>query len=147
MSNKPRNYQKELEAILDGIADYIETAPGAHLLEDSRADGEDPSRTAQELRSTLLQSVTDFEQRKLSAARRIYEQRVAAIDKKRHTLPDTAEERRQQLYAVLGRKPEFGVALTAQYRDFVEMTDEDVESALMELAELGVLDDLEQNDA
>ncbi len=143
MSNKPRDFKKELHGILDGLADHLESAPGQELVEDVRASGEDPSETASRVKRALLRSVTDFEQRKLRAARQAYEQRLAAMEEKRaYVLPGTAAGRREQLYAVLSMKPEMGQALTTRYRDFSEMTDEDVESALRELAELGVLGDL-----
>ena len=45
MSNKPRDYKREVDSILDGLADYIEQAPGDDLLEHARAEGEDPSLT------------------------------------------------------------------------------------------------------
>jgi len=144
MDDKIRNYQKELEAILDGLADYIETVPGEHLLEDARAGGEDLKQTVDLGKATLLQAVTDFEQKKLKAARRAYEERIAAMEATSHVLPDDPRERRQQLFAMLGQKPDIGAAFTARHRDFSKMTDDDVESALKELAELGVLYDVEK---
>jgi len=142
MSNKPREDKRELDSILAGLADYIEQGPGDDLLEDARAEGEDPSQTAERIKMLLLRAVTNFEQSKLRAARIAYEESVAAIEKKSFPFSDKPFERRQQLNALLSRNPQLGAALTARHRDFVEMTDEDVESALKDLADLGVLDDL-----
>jgi hypothetical protein len=142
MSNKPRDYQNELDALFEGVADYIEHAPGVELLEDARAAGEDPNETDGQVKELLLRAVTDFEQSKLRASRIAYKKNVAAIDKKAYSLSAEPAERRQQLYFLLGRNPELGAAFTARHRDFVNISDEDVEGALKDLADLGALDDL-----
>ena len=144
MSNKPQNYKKELDAILDGLADYVEQAPGDHLLEDAIAAGEDPNQTDKRVKAALLQAITNFEQSKLRAARAAYEKRVASIENRPFRFSDGPLARRQQLCFLLDRNPELGAAFTARHRDFVEMTDDDVESALRDLADLGVLDDMGQ---
>jgi hypothetical protein len=142
MSNKPREYQNELDALFDALADYIEHAPGVDLLEDARATGEDPNETDGQVKDLLLRAVTDFEQSKLRAARIAYEKNVAAIEKKPYSFSDEPAERRQQLYFLLGRNPELGAAFTARHRDLVNISDEDVEGALKDLADLGALDDI-----
>jgi hypothetical protein len=141
MSNKARDSRRKWNAILEELADYIETAPANDLLEDARAAGKDPAQTAAEVKRILLDAVTGFEQRKLRAAREAHQQRVRSMSTRSYSLPESAAERRAMLYGLFARNPEMGAVLTTQHRNFEEMTDQEVESALQELAELGFLEE------
>ena len=55
-------------------------------------------------------------------------------------LPTSSGERRQLLEAVIARHQQADRMLTAQHRDFKEMTDDDVESWLQQFGALGLLD-------
>jgi hypothetical protein len=56
-------------------------------------------------------------------------------------LPESAEERRHLLQGVLRERPQFQeIVMTAQHREFGELTDEDVTSFLRQLRILGLLD-------
>jgi hypothetical protein len=56
-------------------------------------------------------------------------------------LPESATERRQLLRGVLRERPEFQeIVMTAQHREFSELTDDDVASFLRQLKILGLLD-------
>ncbi len=140
MSNKAQASKRKWNAILDGLADYVETAPAENLLEDARSAGKDPAETAVEMKSILLDAVTGFEQRKLKAARRVHEERVRSMSTRSYSVPASADERRAVLFGLFARNPEMGAVLTTQHRNFKEMTDEEVASALNELAELGLLE-------
>lgn len=141
MSSKARDSRRRWNAVLDGLADYIETAPANDLLEDARAAGKDPAQTAADVKRVLLDAVTGFEQQKLRAAREAHQQRVRSMTTKSYSLPESAAERRSMLYGLFVRNPEMGAVLTTQHRNFEEMTDQEVESALQELAELGFLEE------
>ena len=68
--------------------------------------------------------------------------RVAAMFKDDFPLPRSADERREMLNAFFASRPDIGSALlTAQHREFSELTDADVEDTLRQLKELGALDD------
>ncbi len=95
---------------------------------------------AQEVKSSLLAGIKRFEQRKLQAAREAYKTRTGA-QRKQFALPSTPEGRREQLLAILASKPQMQAMLTVQHRDFESLTDDDIQSALEELSELGVFDD------
>lgn len=141
MSNKAQHFKQKWNAILDGLADHIEIAPAENLLEDARAAGKDPAETAAEIKNILLEAATGFEQRKLNAARRVHEERVRSMSTRSYSLPANAEERRAVLFGLFAGNPEMGAVLTTQHRNFKEMTDEEVASALKELAELGLLEE------
>lgn len=141
MSDKQRDYRKELEGILDGLAESIEAATPEETLADAQAAGENPEAIANNVKKTLLDAVKRFEQRKLEAARQAYRLRATDSGPKKFCLPDTPHERRRWLFAVFRSKPRLGEVLTIQHRSFEDLSDEDVQTALEELAELGFLDD------
>jgi hypothetical protein len=141
MSDNQRDYRKESEGILDGLAESIEAATPEELLEDTRLGDEDPVTVARHVEETLLNAVKKFEQKKLEAARQAYQLNAISRAPKNCCLPDTPHERRRRLLAVFQSRPRLGEVLTIQHRSFEDLSDEDVQSALEELAELGFLDD------
>ena len=84
---------------------------------------------------------------KLREAERIYKQKVARLKDNRFELPKSQVDRRNLLAAVFAAKPDIqSLMLTAQHRDFDQLTDSDVESSLKQLAYLGVLDSFTSKD-
>jgi hypothetical protein len=145
MSSDRRDAKKELDAILESLLDAIETAPPEEIAEDLRATGQDISKIADDVKSSLLAGVKHFEQRKLREAREAYKVRTRNPVVK-YMLPSTPEARRNQLLGVFTQRPEMRAMLTAQHRDFDSLADKDIASALQQLAELGVFDDTDGND-
>lgn len=141
MADEGRDSRKELEGILDGLAELMETATPDEILEDSQAAGENSKVVADKIKTKLLQAVRRFEQKKLEAARQAYQLHAMNSAPKKYCLPDTPHERRRWLFAVFQSKPRLGEVLTIQHRSFEDLSDEDVRTALEELAELGLLDD------
>lgn len=144
MSDKQRDYRKELEGILDGLAESIEAATPEEILEDAQAAGENPHIVADNVKTKLLHALKRFEQKKLEAARQAYQLHATSCAPKKNCLPDTPHERRRCLSAVFKTMPRLGEVLTIQHRSFEDLSDEDVQTALEELAELGFLDDWAQ---
>jgi len=65
---------------------------------------------------------------------------MAAMFERKYYLPESSEERRAMLLGFLNNNPDVGNAiLTTQHRGFEELSDEDVESYLKQLFELGAL--------
>jgi hypothetical protein len=146
MAEKPRDYEGELRAIMDALAESVAEASDADLLAEAREAGEDPARTAERVRAVLRRAAKAYDQRRLREAQRAYEERVRSIRARPYVMPKTPESRRKLFTAVMTRKPELGEALvTAQHRDFTDLTDADIQSCLEQLAALGVLDDFEQS--
>jgi len=141
MVNKPRSESERLGRILDRLAEYIETASGAQLLEDARLEGRDPAKTVKRVKGLLRQAVNTHSLRQLKKAQEGYEESVTAMKSRFVELPATPERRRSLLEAILSQQPALRPAFTFQNRDFTELTDEDVENHLRKLALLGVLDD------
>ncbi len=144
MSDNQRDYRKELEGILDGLAESIETATPEEILEDTQAGGEDSEAVARRVQETLLNAVKQFEQKKLQAARQAYRLHAPESELAKLFVAGTPHERRRQLAVVFRSKPRLAEVLTIQHRSFEDLSDHDVQAALEELAELGFLDDWAQ---
>jgi hypothetical protein len=133
--------QRPLDGFFDGLAESIADEDPVELLEEARAAGQNPGMIAEDLKRTLWHVLKKFEQRKLEAARESYRQHSASeLTKNAHIAP-TLDGRKRQLFTILESNPEIGAVLTTQHREFASLSDEDVESALADLAELGFLDD------
>jgi hypothetical protein len=143
MSEQERNYEEELRAILYALADSVADMSDAEIVAEVREGGDDPKASADRVRSLLLDASKSYQQRHLREAQKQYERRIAAMRERKYSLPSSPEARRSLLAAVFARKPEMQLALlTAQHREFRNLTDADIENCLKQLDELGVLDEL-----
>ena len=59
----------KLEMLLDDLAKSFEAASPEELLAEAKAAGQDTEKIANQVKSTLLDAIRKFEQRKLHAAR------------------------------------------------------------------------------
>src|SRR5258708_9122927 len=143
MCSDRRDAKRDLDAILESLVDAIAATPAEEIAEEARAGGEDLNAVADEVKGSLLAGVKRFEQRKLQAAREAYRLR-AGSQGQRYALPPTPEARRNQLFSILNAKPNQNAILTAQHRNFENLTDQDIQSSLEDLLELGVFDDLDK---
>ena len=142
---KPQSYEKELQAIMYALAESVAEASDEDILTEMQEEGENPEVAAERVRNVLLGAVKDFRQRRLVEAQRQYELHIATMEKKNYILPTSTGERRKLLDLVLSRQPVMRSALlTSQYRDFKDLTDDDVGSYLRQLQELGALDDISE---
>ena len=134
--------EEKARRVLEAIAESVAEAGDEEILEDMRAEGEDPPAIAQEVRSALLRGVTAYKKTRLLAAKKQHDKQVEELRGKAFRLPDTPAAMRALLSRVLTLAPEYKAALlTAQYRDLSDLSDEDVRQHLIQLAHLGVLED------
>ena len=143
MSDKAKSGGERLDRILDGLGEYIRNAPGDELLEDARSEGRDPAKTAARVKGLLRQVVKGHQQKQLKKAEEDYEREVASIRSRDIILPKSPERRRNLLAAIFSQQPQLQAAFTFQNRGFSELTDQDIENHLRQLALLGVLDDIQ----
>jgi crotonobetainyl-CoA:carnitine CoA-transferase CaiB-like acyl-CoA transferase len=136
--------RRPLDGILEGLADSVADEDPAELVSEAQAAGQNPETIVKKMKEAVSSAIKKFEQKKLQAAREAYRLHAAPGPKIRIKIASTPEERRRQLSEIGRDKPEIAAALTAQYRDFESLSDEDVESTLEDLAELGFLDDSDQ---
>ena len=138
MSDKARNYEQELANIMDNLAESVFDMSDDEVRAEMKENGE----STDYVRSVLRQAVRNYQQKPLIEAQQRYDDRIAALSKKKFSLPESIQEMRRMLNSVLTSNPAIGSALlTAQNRDFNDLPDEEVPGYLRQLFELGVLDD------
>ena len=147
MSNKSRDYDLELFNVMNALGDVEWEMSEDELVAELRAEGEDIETEGEHVREAFRTAIKEYRKAPLRAAQKKYEQHLAEILKKNFHLPDSAAERRNLLSRYLASKPEFSSSLlTAQHREFKDLTDTDVESYLKQLMELGALDSFSEGE-
>ena len=141
MPNRSRDYELELFNVMNALADVEWEMSESEILDELRGDGRDLETEAESVREIFRRAVKEFRQAPLRDAQKRYEQRVSNICKRDFRLPNSASERRELLSAFMAQTPDFGNSiLTAQHREFKDLTDIDVESYLNQLMELGAIE-------
>lgn len=141
MPNKSRDYELELFNVMNALGDLEWEMSESELLHELRDEGKDLETEADLVRGLFRMAIKEYRQAPLREAQKKYELRVSKIVKRDFSLPESAAERRNLLSGFLTRKPEFGSSLlTAQHREFKDLTDADVESYLRQLMELGAFE-------
>ncbi len=142
MPKRPQDYRGELREVMNALAEAVAEASAEEILAEAQEAGLDLEAEAESVRAILRRSVEKFRKRKLEQARRDYELAASALFTKKYSLPETPRERRSLLTNILTAKPQMQGMLTVQFRELDQLSDEDIESSLRKLAELGMLDDL-----
>ena len=137
-----RDISLELWRVMEALADSTEGATADELAEALGLGEQESRELAEDTRNLLLSSVSRFKKRRLADTREAYEASVVEYRSKVRRVPSGATGRmRDLLESVFKAEPELQLALTAQFRDFGELSDADVESAVQQLVALGVLDE------
>lgn len=137
MSDKPRDYNKELANIMNAMAESTLDMTDDEIESEIREEGRDPDAVAERVRDVLRKAVKDCQQRPLLEAQKRYDERVTALRSKKYQIPDSLDEQRKMISTILTSNPRLGSGiLTAQFRDFNDLADEDVGSYLKQLLEL-----------
>ena len=142
MPKKPRDYRGDLREVMNALAEAVAEASDEEIQAEAQETGLDLEAEAESVRALLRRSVEKFKRRKLEQARRDYELAASALFTKAYHLPETPQERRSLLTNILAAQPQMQGMLTVQFRELEQLSDEDIESSLRKLAELGMLDDL-----
>jgi hypothetical protein len=133
-------HEEEVMHLLFGLADWVAEASPTEMLEEAEQHRVNLLDEAEEVRGILRSAGRRYLQRKLRKSRQAYETAITEMHAKRYDLPESAVERRQLLNTVLRDRPDFQpIVMTAQHRNFSELTDEDVASFLKQLKDLGLL--------
>jgi hypothetical protein len=127
---------------MNALAEAVAEVSDQELLAEASEAGIDLEAEAESVRALLHRSVDKLKKRKLEQARRDYELASTALFEKKYKLPETPREKRELLTNILLARPQMQGMLTVQFRELDQLSDEDIESSLRKLAELGVLDDL-----
>jgi hypothetical protein len=129
----------EMERLMNALAETVAEASSEEVLEDVRIRGGNPTLVAMRTRSQMEQVVKAF---KMRTALEAYERKVEAFKQRPNKLPESIEEKRRLLSSLLASRPTLQSAFTLQFRESdgrgeEALTDEEVESFLRQLLELG----------
>jgi hypothetical protein len=137
-----KNEERKLAALLNGIAESVVQASDEEIISEVESEGLDVSREAERIRNLLKSSVTEFKKQRLAESKDEYKRKVAALNKSNVQRPNSSEERRGLLKKILEWKPMYQQKLvTAQYRNFEGLSQDDIDSLLKQFTELGILDE------
>ena len=142
---KARNYEREFKLIMDALAESVLEADDDEIAEEIREEGLEPEEEAENIRQVLRDAVTNYQKRNLYEAKKEYDQKIRKLEDSDRTLLSTPEARRTLLNVVFRQNPSIQGLLTAHYRDFSKLSDNDIQSLLIHLDELGVLDKIKED--
>ena len=135
--------KEQLDAILDALAESLVEVSDEHILEEATEAGEDIKEIETRVKNVFRRAVKAFKKKRLQEARAIYEEETRPTER-HHLIPASFQEKLDLLAHIIESQPQIKAILTAQYREFTELAEEDVDSCLDELAKLGVLDELHE---
>jgi len=139
--SKVDKHEEELARLMFALGESLAEAPASDVLEEAKHNHVNLLDEAEEVRGILRSAGHQYLQRKLRESRETYEAVIAEMQNQRCDVPGTPGERRELLDSVLRERPELEpIVMTAQHRNFSELTDEDVTSFLKQLKILGILD-------
>lgn len=136
-----RNYELDLQRIVDGMVEAILEAPEKEIDEELREAGIDPDVAAEGLRAKLERTVKKQHAARSARAHHRIQKDLFMMEVHPFELPENAKERMRLLGALLHRKPQLEKKLALQVEDLENLPDEDVTTYLRQLAESGALDD------
>lgn len=143
MGDKMRNYNREMTDIMNAMADSTLDMTDEEIEAEIRDEGVNPDAVSERVRDVMREAIKSCQQRPLLDAQKRYDARIEAMKVKKYQIPDLLKEQREMIATLLASKPHLGGGLlTAQFRDFKELPDEDVESCLRQLLELIETSDL-----
>jgi len=136
-------HTKRLQMLLDAATESLLEASDEEILEDIRDTGCDPALIAKEARSAFARALQVRGQRRLQAAREGLQRhrRASTGRERRQPIPADPAIRRKLLDRILARD-DLPHTMTMAFREGgKELPDDEVLSALEDLADLGFLDD------
>lgn len=130
MLNEKDKYQDELANIINGLADSVLEMPDEEINEEIVENGDD----TEIIRQILLNSVKNCRQKNLREARARYDKNFFSFQTTKFDLPETPDEKRHLIQAMLGSlASQNQVQVTAQFRDFENLPDEDLDGVLQQI--------------
>jgi len=139
--------REKAERVLDQIAESIEKGDAVQIAADLKESGQDVNEIASRTKAAALAGIKEFRQQRLHQARQRYQESSSRIERRAKRFGVSPEERRRRLFSALESNPGLKSALTMQYRDLNELTDEDIETGLDDLETLGALEESDDTDS
>jgi hypothetical protein len=128
MIGENNKHQDELSNIMNGLAESVLEMPDDEIEAEIREEGDD----TEDIRQVLLNAVKFCRQENLREARERYEKNLISFQETKFDLPDSPEEKRSLIQSILESLAPRR-QLTAQFRDFENMPDEDLDGVLLQL--------------
>lgn len=147
MSANKRWRREEAERALDQIAESIEKGDAGEIAADLKELGQDVNEIASQTKAAALAGIKEFRQQRLHQARQRYQESSTKIERRPKRFGGSPEERRRRFFSALESNPGLKSALTMQFRDLDELTDEDIETGLDDLETLGALEESDDTDS
>ncbi|MCP3960703.1 MAG: hypothetical protein GY719_22900 [bacterium] len=146
MAVKDPFLEEALERLIHLVGDSAFDATDEEIREEMLDAGEDPKESADRLRAKMREAAERGRRHRLKVLRKRWKRSVARIESADYRLPETPAERLDLLYMVVDAEPVLRQQITVQHKDLKELSDADVSRYLRQLAELGALDDLYDED-
>ena len=146
MATRDPQLEEAYEDLVHLAAESAFDASDEEIREEMLAAGEDPKAAADRLRAKMREAAERGRKHRLKVLRKRWKRSVARIQALDHGLPDTPAERLDLLYTVVEAEPALRQQITVQHQDLRELSDDDVTRYLHQLADLGALDDLWDED-
>lgn len=140
MMTDSRDYDLELQRIVEGLVDSILEAPEEEIDADLRAAGDDPEAVADRLGAKLRETVEDYRGGRMARSYVRIQQKLLLMRAHPFELPETEGKRLRLLAAALHGKPQLEEMLAVHLQDIERLPDEEVKSYLEQLAEMGLLE-------
>jgi hypothetical protein len=132
MKNDPKTHRDEYFNFMAGLADSIVNASDEEIEEAIEEEGDN----SEEVRGILLGAVKSAKRKLLEDARQGYEASIVSYEKISFELPRTSAEKRGLIQAMLGQMAQGQQGITAQFRDFESLRDEELDGVLFQLMHL-----------
>jgi hypothetical protein len=147
MPNKDRKDEEELTHLFEALAESILESSDADLLNEVRAEGQDPDAVARRASQLIQAAIKGAAEAKRREARRAYEASVASLKEGKYQIPAGVSEQRALLGLVFAQNPNVGRVLTLQHRELRTLPEADVKGYLEKLGALGFLDDVPKRES
>jgi len=140
MSDKNNSALKNLDAIIDELGEDLFQMTDEEYLE-YKKDQEQITNDASHVRNIFHAADKLFRKKSLSVARENYENEKAVENSCKDKVKRHIKSLRTLLEETLSSDPQLQSGLTFQNRNIEDFTDEDIELAVSQLLELGLIDE------
>lgn len=138
-----KNQIEKLENLLDAIEEQFLHASDAELKDDIVAAGEDPDRIANDVQSLIADQLKAHRQSRLLAAKEGFRKAQEKSKTQRRFFERQPQKARALLEKLIAIHSDIPEGLTMAFREGKEISDDDVQSILEDLEELGFVGDEE----
>jgi hypothetical protein len=138
---------KKVDALL-GIIE--ESTPALEKMSESEidkllaAEGIDAAKASASLDAAFEKAYLTFRKSRMTKAKEFVQNTAKIAIEIASKIPTTPEKRKALLEQILNQMPQIRPALTFQNRNFQDLSDDDIKSALEAMEKLGVLDDVDK---